>query len=218
MKKLILLLLVFSAATSSAQIKVKINGKAIAENTTIKAEDIKAFEVAFDKPKKLSYIGTGRAILGVAILNKDSSQLIEEYIIKKNGTNAVESFLGDVNVYYNVLAPLNGENFMPRIAGYDFAGMLGRDDDEVVTVEINLMFFDKIGYEKFGEPISLVKKFVFTIDNKTNAVAYAQKEQERKDREAAAQAERDKARKVEAVEAEAKKKKKGIIGGLLNKF
>jgi hypothetical protein len=218
MKKISILLAFLSMTVTQAQIKVKINGAPIAENATVKAEDIKTLDVSFANPKKLSYIGSGRAILGVALLSP-TNQLIEEYMIKKDGTNGVESLLADVNVFLNVIADARGETpFKPRVLGYGFLEMLAKDDDETIKIEINLMFFDKIGYEKYGDPIALVKKFVFTIDNKTNAVAYVQKQKERKAKEEAAEAERAKAREAEMREAEAKKKKKGLLGGLLNKM
>ncbi|RYD69165.1 MAG: hypothetical protein EOP53_27640 [Sphingobacteriales bacterium] len=218
MKKLAALLAILSMSIAQAQIKVKINGKPLAENATVKAEDIKTFDVSFTNPKKLSYIGSGRAIFGVALLSP-KNQLIEEYIIKKDGINGVESLLADVNVFLNVIADANGETqFKPRVLDHPFLEMLGRDDDETIKIEINLMFFDKIGYEKYGEPVVLVKKFVFMIDNKSNAVAYVQKQQEQKAKEDAAEAERDKARMAEKLEAEAKKKKKGVLGSLLNKI
>ncbi len=214
MKKTILLLALLSVGVSQAQFKVKINDKPLVENTVVKVEDIKSFDIAFDKPKKISYIGLGRVILGVVLLDKDNKTL-EEFIIKKDGTNAVEAFLQDLNVYYNVIPDANGESaFKPTVLMSSFLKFLPRIEDETVKIEINLVFFDKVGYNKYGDQIPLVKKFVFTIDNKTNAMAFAQQQQEKKAKEAAEQAERDKANE-EARKAEEIKKTKSKAGGLL---
>lgn len=221
MKKIVLLLAILTVSAGQAQFKVKMNGKPVAENATIKAEDIKTLDVAFDKPKTLKYYGTGRLILGVALIGTKTNQLVEEYVIKKNGSNAVETFLADVNVYHNLVTDANGDKlFVPRVLNYSFLDILQHDDDETIKVEINLMFFDKIGYEKFGEPIPLVKKFVFTIDNKTNAAAYIKKQEERKAKEDAERAERDKANEEARKAEEAKNTKKkagGLLRGLIGK-
>jgi len=214
MKRILFALTILTITVGQAQIKVNINGKPIAENATIKVEDIKTFDVAFDKPKKLSYIGTGRAILGVALYNNNGN-LLEEYVIKKNGTNAVESFLSDVNVYINLIPDASGKTeFMQRIRGYSFLNLLAKTQEDAVRIEINLMFFDKIGYEKYGEPTSLVKKFIFMLDNKTNAAAQAVKQAEID----AKSAEKEKTEAATKVEAEAKKKKKGLLNSVLNKL
>ena len=214
MKKIGLLLAFLSISVSQAQIKVKINNKAIAENATIVVEDIKTFDVAFENPKKLSYIGTGRVVMGAALYN-DNGNLLEEFIVTKNGTNAVESFLADVNVFFNIIPDANGEGvFTQRIKGYDFLDFLKKNENENVKIEIKLLFFDKIGYEKYGEPIPLVKKFTFMLDNKVNAAAQKIRQAEIN----AKYAEKEKSDEAAKIEAEGKKKKKGLLKSVLNKF
>jgi hypothetical protein len=190
MKKLLLLFALCMVYTSQAQVKVKLNGKPIAENATIKTEDIKKLEVSFDKPKKLSYYGLGRLIFGVGLTAND--EYLEEYQIKKNGTNAVEAFLQDVNTDLVVVnADSNERDFANRSYGQNLLQLLKENTAEMVTVKIDLMFFDKVGYEKYGDPVKLLKTFVFTIDNKANAAAYSKVVADRKAQQAQAQAQRD---------------------------
>jgi gliding motility-associated-like protein len=107
MRKTVLLLALLIVTAASAQIKVKINDKPITEATILKAEDIKKMEVAFDKPKKLSYYGTGRLYFWVEFI-RDENDVIEDYFIIKEGSNAIEAFLADVNTYYSLPSDTKG--------------------------------------------------------------------------------------------------------------
>ena len=96
MKKLMLLLILLISATIQAQIKVKVNDKLVTEGASFKAENISKMELAFDKPKKLSYYGLGRLYFWVEIL-KESGNAYESYRVTVDGSNAIEAYLTDVN-------------------------------------------------------------------------------------------------------------------------
>lgn len=38
--------------------------------------------------------------------------------------------------------------------------------EETITLKIMIYFRDKVGYEKFGDPINLLKPFFLKVDNK----------------------------------------------------
>lgn len=220
MRKIVLLLAILMSASISAQIKVKINSKPVADNVALKAEDIKNFEVAFDQPKKLSYYGTGRLFLGVSIT--DAEGYVEEYQISKDGTNAVEAFLSDLNVYYTVVKEGTTErDFVNRSGSSNLTNLLKKQAAASLTVKIDLMFFDKIGYNKYGDGVKLVKTFTMTIDNKLNSEAYLKQKEADKIAADAKKAEDDK--KAAEAQAEADKqakakKKKGLLNSVINKL
>lgn len=224
MKKIVLLLAILISASVSAQMKVKINGKLITEQTVIKAEDIKKFEVAFDKPKALDYYGLGRLYILVEFFDEQGNSK-EEYGIRKDGANAIKAFLEDVNVFYPMASDsdptsdfqaykvVSEKKITPKLKTF---GKIY--DSKKVTVKVSLCFQDKIGYEKYGDCVYLVKPQTYTIDNML-FFTEGQKEKaadkvvaDAKKAEADKKAEEDK----KAAEAEAKKGKgKKLIKSVL---
>lgn len=227
MKKLLLLLFILSVGNAKAQIKVKINGKPYTETATMKAEDIKTMEVAFDKPKKLNYYGLGRLSFMVELFN-DKDEIFEKYYFTKDGANSIEAFLDDVNVYMALpTQPKDKTVFYGTIirnddhldAKFRYAGQWY--DAKTVKIKIFISFRDKVGYEKYGDLVFLIKPQTFTFDN-TNYFTEGQKQKEiDKAASDAKKAEQDKVDVAAKIEAEAKEKKKkrgGLLNSVLNKI
>jgi hypothetical protein len=174
MKKIALLLTILISASMNAQFKVKINEKLITEATVLKAEDIKKMEVSFDKPKKLSYYGLGRVYFWVDFLG-EKNEIIESYYITKDGTNAVESFLSEVNTFYTLPSDLDkntwfeDQDIIRGGTGINYKLMyFGKNYGyKTVKFRVCLGFRDKIGYQKYGDLVNLVKTQTYTIDNTT---------------------------------------------------
>lgn len=228
MKKLIALLTILTAATASAQIKVKVNDKLITEATVLKAEDIKNLSVAFDKPKKLSYYGTGRLYFLFDFIG-EKGEIIESYRITKDGTNSVESFLSDVNTFYNL--PSDATPKSPFECAYRITVGHGINSKlmyfgknygyKTVKFTVTVGFRDKIGYEKYGDFVTLVKEQTYTIDNTTLYNDGQKLKAEEKIAADAKKAEDDKKAEEARKEAESKekaKKGKGLLRGVLNKL
>lgn len=215
-------------AAMHAQIKVKINDKPITEATVTKAEDIKTLAVAFDKPKKLSYYGTGRLYFLFDFIG-EKDEVIESYRITKDGTNSVEAFLADVNTFYNL--PSDATPQSPFECAYRITVGHGINSKlmyfgknygyKTVKFKVSVGFRDKIGYEKYGDYVTLVKEQTFTIDN---TALYTEGQKLKAEEDAAAQAKKvedDKKAEEARKEAEAKeksKKGKGLLRGVLNKL
>lgn len=225
MKKIALLLTILISASLNAQMKVKINGKLITEQTITKAEDIKKFEVAFDKPKQLDYYGLGRLYILVEFFD-EAGNSVEEYGIRKDGANAIKAFLEDVNVFYAMAT----ENDQPsEFQPYKVVSEKGMTpklknfgkmyNSKVVKIKVSVCFQDKIGYEKYGDCVYLVKPQTYTINNELYFTE-GQKEKEQ-DKIVAAQKAEEKAKADEEArkqkEAEEKKGKgkkllKNVLG------
>jgi hypothetical protein len=228
MRKTVLLLALLIVTAASAQIKVKINDKPITEATILKAEDIKKMEVAFDKPKKLSYYGTGRLYFWVEFI-RDENDVIEDYFIIKEGANAIEAFLADVNTYYSLPSDTNKDADFPdgnKIrggSGINYRLMFFGKYYKCKTVKfrVNLGFRDKVGYQKYGDLVNLVKSQTYTIDNTT---LYTTGQKEREVELVAENAKKaEDAKKEEEAQKEADKKQKaekgkGLLRGVLNKI
>jgi hypothetical protein len=225
MKKIALLLTILISVSLSAQMKVKINGKLITEQTITKAEDIKKFEVAFDKPKQLDYYGLGRLYILVEFFDEKGDSK-EEYGIRKDGANAIKAFLEDVNVFYPMASEsdptsefqayrvVSEKSITPKLKTF---GKIY--DSKVVKIKVSVCFQDKIGYEKYGDCVYLVKPQTYTINN-TLFYTEGQKEKEQ-DKIVAAQKAEEKAKADEEArkqkEAEEKKGKgkkllKNVLG------
>lgn len=203
MKKIALLLIVLIGTSMNAQIKLKINDKPVTETAVTKAEDIKSMDIAFDKPKKLSYYGLGLVVLKVELV-QENGQIQYEYYIMKEGTNAIEAFVQDVNTYY----PFPSEKIKQTEFNSTFSitsalKYLGKNygDSKTIKLKISLYFKDKIGYEKYGDAVYLIKPQFYTIDNSL-FITEGQKEKEQ-DKIVAAQKAEEKAKADE----EAKKQK-----------
>jgi hypothetical protein len=223
MKKALLLAILISASMS-AQMKIKINGKLITEQTITKAEDIKKMEIAFDKHKTLDYYGLGRLYLLVEFFD-EKGESREEYGIRKDGTNSIKTFLEDVNVFY----PMGSESDPTTefkayrvISERNIAEKLKHFgkfcDSKTVKYKVSLCFQDKIGYEKYGDCVYLIKPQMYTIDN-TLFFTEGQKSKE-EDKIVAAQKAEEKAKADEEArkqkEAEDKKGKgKKLIKSVL---
>jgi hypothetical protein len=224
MRKVILLLVVLFGCQLNAQIKVKINGKPFLETSVIKAEEIKKMEVAFDKYKKLDYYGLGRLFLYIEFLDEQGN-LREEYGIRKDGTNAIKVFLDDVNVYYLMATDTDAKTDIIAFRTHSDRNIttklryFGKNfDSKTVKVRISLTYNDKVGYEKYGDAINLIKPQTYTIDN-TLYFNEGQKEKEQ-DKIVAAEKAAEKAKADEEAkkqaDAEAKKGKgKKLIKNVL---
>ncbi|RKS01984.1 hypothetical protein [Flavobacterium sp. 102] len=189
MKKIVLLLAILIGHSVSAQIKVKVNDKLVTEGTSFKAEDISKMELAFDKPKKLSYYGLGRLYFWVEIL-KESGNSYEDYRIAVDGANAIEAFLMDVNDFKTFYA--DGKvsfNFKIRSSSKQLSLpelflLAGRwADQKTLKIRVSLFFRDKVGYEKYGDAVELVKPLTINVDN---AYFYAQGQKEKEAEKVAA--------------------------------
>lgn len=228
MRKFLLVVTMLFALSIQAQIKLKVNGKLVTETTIIKAEEINTLEVGFDKYKPMDYYGLGRVFLYVEILNEKGETKEKCYMLKE-GTNAIKAFLDDKTEFY----PLKSDTH-PR---GDFYGEIIRTNDEkIVTklkyfgkyydskqvkIRISLYFRDKIGYEKYGDLVYMIKPQDFTIDN-TQFYNEGQKEKEQEKIAAEAKKVEDDKKaeeaRIEAEKQEKAKKKKGLLNSVLNKL
>ncbi len=166
MKKYILIVALLIVSTSNSQIKVKVNDNLIAENSVIKAQEIKKFEIGFDKPKLLKDYGYGGEVtIEISYLEK-SGNYLGMYNLTRSGTNAIEAFLEEVNTFYILYE--EGQPSKDFGLNRNFTKYLKEIKEESITLKISLYFRDKIGYEKFGDPINLLKPFFLKVDNKLN--------------------------------------------------
>jgi hypothetical protein len=225
MKKVILLFVVLFGLQLQAQIKVKVNDKLVTEGASFKAEDILKMELAFDKPKKLSYYGLGRLYFWVEIL-KESGNAYESYRVTVDGSNAIEAYLMDVNEFKTFYADgkvpytfkivsSSKQHSLPEL--FLLAGRWA--DQKTLKIRVSLFFRDKVGYEKYGDAVELVKPFTINVDN-THFYTEGQKQKEQeKITSDAKKAEDDKKAEEakKAADAEAKKGKgkkllKNVLG------
>ncbi len=239
MKKLILILTLLISASFHAQIKVKVNDKLVADGVSFKAEDIQKMELAFDKPKKLSYYGLGRLYFWVEIL-KESGNSYEDYRIAVDGANAIEAYLMDVNEFKTFYADgkvpytfkirsSSKQLSLPEL--FLLAGRYG--DQKSLKIRVSLFFRDKVGYEKYGDAVELVKPFTINVDNtyfftegqkqreQEKAAEDAKKEEDAKKADEAKNAEQVKSVEIPKSNQEVKeatKKKKGLLNSVLNKL
>lgn len=227
MRKLILLFVLFFACQLHAQIKLKINDKQVAEGTSLKAEDILKMEVAFDKPKKLSYYGLGKLYLWVEILKEDGNSY-EDYRTTVEGSNAIEAYLMDVNDFKTFYADgkvpytFQIKSSSKQLSLPELFLKAGRwADQKTLKVRFSLFFRDKIGYEKYGDAVELVKPFAINVDN-THYYTEGQKQKEQEKIAADAQkVENDKKAdeaRMQAEKDEKNKKKKGLLNSVMNKL
>ena len=205
MKKIVLLLAILIGHSVSAQIKVKVNDKLVTEGTSFKAEDILKMELAFDKPKKLSYYGLGRLYFWVEIL-KESGNSYEDYRIAVDGANAIEAFLMDVNDFKTFYADgkvpftFKIRSSSKQLSLPELFLLAGRwADQKTLKIRVSLFFRDKVGYEKYGDAVELVKPLTINVDN---AYFYAQGQKEKEAEKVAA----DTKKAEDAKKAEEQKK------------
>ncbi|WP_291133367.1 hypothetical protein [Flavobacterium sp. UBA7682] len=205
MKKIVLLLAILIGHSVSAQIKVKVNDKLVTEGTSFKAEDISKMELAFDKPKKLSYYGLGRLYFWVEIL-KESGNSYEDYRIAVDGANAIEAFLMDVNDFKTFYADgkvpftFKIRSSSKQLSLPELFLLAGRwADQKTLKIRVSLFFRDKVGYEKYGDAVELVKPLTINVDN---AYFYAQGQKEKEAEKVAA----DTKKAEDAKKAEEQKK------------
>ncbi len=174
MKGLILVFALVLANTINAQILVKINDNLIAENAIVKADEIKKFEIGFDKPKVLKDYGLGQVTLEIAKLQTNGTYYPMFYFTR-NGTNSIEAFLEEVNTFYTLHQEGQVQKIFNIRGARDFLEFLYETKMDSVTMRISLIFKDKIGYETYGDPINLIKPFIVTFDNKINYENFAKK-------------------------------------------
>ena len=181
-------------------------------------------EVAFDKPKKLDYYGLGKLIVYLQLVGDDGS-VDEEYYFVKNGQNSIKAFLEDVNSYFPVPSDsdkqsefgsyklITDENITTKLK------YLGKNyDRKALKIKFFMGYRDKIGYEKWGDLVYLIKPQSYSIDNNL-FYTEGQKEKEQ-DKIVAAQKAEEKAKADEEArkqkEAEEKKGKgKKLIKSVL---
>lgn len=224
MRKTILLFVVLFGCQLQAQIKVKVNDKLVTDGVSFKAEDILKMELAFDKPKKLSYYGLGRLYYWVEIL-KESGNPYEDYRMTVDGSNAIEAFLMNVNEFKTFYA--DGKvpfTFMIRSSSKQLSLpelflLAGRwVDQKALKVRVSLFFRDKVGYEKYGDAVELVKPFTINVDN-TYFFTEGQKEKEQEkianDVKQTEKAKTDEVAKKQAEENEIKNKGKKVLKKVL---
>ncbi len=224
MRKLLLVIVMVFGWQLHAQIKVKVNDKPVAEGASFKAEDILKMELAFDKPKKLSYYGLGRLYFWVEIL-KESGNSYEDYRITVDGANAIEAYLMDVNDFKTFYAdgkvPYNFKiiNSSKQLSLPELFLLAGRwADQKSLKIRVSLFFRDKVGYEKYGDAVELVKPFTINVDNTYfYTEGQKQKEQEKvaNDAKAVEKAKSDEAAKKAAAEEEQKNKGKKVLKKVL---
>jgi hypothetical protein len=227
MKKVLLLLALLISASFQAQIKVKVNDKLVADGVSFKAEDIQKMELAFDKPKKLSYYGLGRLYFWVEIL-KESGNAYESYRVTVDGSNAIEAYLMDVNDFKTFYADgkvpyafkivsSSKQHSLPEL--FLLAGRWA--DQKTLKIRVSLFFRDKVGYEKYGDAVELVKPFTINVDN-TYFFTESQKQKEQEKAAADAKKVEDDKRaeeaRIEREKQEKTKKKKGLLNSVLNKL
>ncbi len=177
LKTNIVFFLLFTGVNVTAQLKIKVNGNLVDDNTTIKCEEIRKFEIAFDNPKVLKDYGQGKVVMLVS-LTRTKGETIEEYYFVKNGMNAIEAFLGDVNVYYTLYEQgIKQRTFKIQNDWWDEANTLVKTikteaerhpKGKRVTIKTSLYFKDRIGYEKYGDAVDLLKPIIVNIDNAAN--------------------------------------------------
>lgn len=224
MRKLLFVVVMVLGCQLHAQIKVKVNDKLVTEGASFKAEDILKMEVAFDKPKKLSYYGLGRLYYWVEIL-KESGNSYEDYRMTVDGSNAIEAFLMNVNEFKTFYA--DGKvpfTFMIRSSSKQLSLpelflLAGRwVDQKSLKIRVSLFFRDKVGYEKYGDAVELVKPFTINVDNiHFFTEGQKQKEQEKSanDAKAVEKTKSDEAAKKAAEEEEKKGKGKKVLKKVL---
>jgi hypothetical protein len=174
MKKHMLLLALLIASISNAQIKVKVNDNLVAENAVIKADEIKKFEIGFDKPKLLKDYGFGEVTFEISH-SKDDGTYYPMFYFTRSGTNAIEAFLEEVNTYFTPYQEGQEQKEFRYGGSINFLEFLYETKKEMVTVRISLYFRDKVSYEKFGDPINLLKPVFLKFDNKQNLINYNKK-------------------------------------------
>ena len=221
MKKIALLLAILISASMTAQIKVKINDKLITEATILKGEDIRKMDIAFDKPKKISYYGLGIVVLKVEFIQENEESQYE-YKILKEGTNAIETFVQEVNTFYPFPSETTKKtDFDSTYPITEALKWLGKNNthSKTIKLKISLYFRDKIGYQKYGDAVNLVKPQIYTVDNtffftegqkaaEADKIVAAQKAEEK------AKADEEARKQKEAEEKKGKGKKliKSVLG------
>ncbi len=209
MKNGILLLALLIANILCAQIKVKINDNLVVENAVIKAYEIKKFEIGFDKPKLLKYYGLGEVTFAVSYVNEDDTSYPMFYLTR-SGTNAIEAFLEEVNTFFTLYQEGQRQTQFRYSGSVNFLEFLYETEKESVTMRISLYFKDKIGYDTYGDPISLLKPFVLKFDNKQNFENFSKKKE--------AKLEEEKAKKEQEQKEEESKKEKKKGSAVLRKL
>lgn len=174
MKNVVIIVAVLLSYVANAQIKVKINDNLVVENALIKADEIKKVEIGFDKPKLLKEYGSGEITFEISNA-KDNGTYYPMFYLTRSGTNAIEAFLEEVNTFFTPYQEGKKQTEFRYGGSINFLEFLYETKKEEVTVRISLYFRDKVGYEKYGDPINLLKPFVLKFDNKQNLQSFSKK-------------------------------------------
>jgi hypothetical protein len=177
MKQFFLLSLVFCGfmTAANAQLVVKINDKVVAEGQTVDAASIEKMEVSFSNLKKPKAYSLGKVVLLVEMVGTEGG--LVDYIITKNGENAIDAFVSEPGSF--IVYEKDGandafrENTSYNYDGKGLKNVLKKGTEYVqyskLRVKASVYFKDKIGYEKYGDPIDLAKAVNFKINNGVNA-------------------------------------------------
>lgn len=130
----------------------------------VKADEIKKFEIGFDKPKLLKDYGYGGEVTIQIFYLEKSGNYLGMYNLTRTGTNAIEAFLEEVNTFYILYEEGQPSKYFG--VNRNFMNYLKEIKEETITLKIMIYFRDKVGYEKFGDPINLLKPFFLKVDNK----------------------------------------------------
>lgn len=177
MKKLCMALVVFIVICLNAngQLSIKINSKTVAEQQTLPLNDIKKVELGFANPKKIPAYSQGKVVLMAQVFSAASNKQLGSFYIVKNGAMAMSDFLGDANTVYLLYEEGGSNNAFtadvdwndPRIFKDFLQNAAAIPDNKLVNVTVSLYYKDKIGYEKYGDPVELVKPLTFKVNTGT---------------------------------------------------
>lgn len=178
MKKILFVLalsVVFSSSVFS-QLVVKINDKVVAENQVIDATTINKVVLSFSNLKKLKAYSIGKVVLLLEFVGTEGSSLAEYYIVK-NGENAIDAFVNEPKATFTVYEKGGANNTFTESSSYDYDGkqlnnILKKGTEYTqytsLRVKASIYFKDKIGYEKYGDPVDLAKPVNFKVLNGVN--------------------------------------------------
>jgi hypothetical protein len=174
MKQFFLLSLAFCGfiTSANAQLVVKINDKAIAENATVNTADISKMEISFSNLKKPKAYSLGRLVFEIIFTDLNGREPMQ-YNIVKSGENAIADFLSEP-VQNFVLYEKDGANdAFKALVGYDnpkgvreCLDKLSSDQSAMkFKVKVAIYFQDKITYDSYGDPFNLAKPVNFNVNN-----------------------------------------------------
>lgn len=174
MQKSFSALLVFTLCSviAAAQLKVKINGKQVTEQQVFTLAEIKKLEFSFANPKKIPAYSQGKTVLNAQVISTKTSKELGEFYLVKNGSMAMNDFLSDANASWLLYEEGGTNNLFTAAVGLNnpkvFRDFLQNEalvpENNQVSITVSLYYKDRIGYEKYGDPVELVKPLSFKIN------------------------------------------------------